>query len=518
LEAVEKEIDIYAKKYPQHNEVYLWLAEIYIANDDTEKAIELFNKIIAKGDNDKNSLDARTSLAQINFIKGDKESAKKAADSVLEISPNNTQALFIQAAIAADVGDYKTAIADLRKIIHSEPKEKKAYKLLSEVFLMQGHNDLAIETLNQLIDIDPTNSQSLVRLSQLYSLNGDNDHAIKILNTVNEKDPNYAIGWENTARLAIIMKDPAAMKLAIENLDKIEGQEILSIFLKGELASLTGKEMYAFSSYSKVIEADPSSPMAEHALYSLIKEHSKPDELQMVIDYIATLKTDSPYVSTILGECYIYLGKIDLAKTAFNKAIINNPKNQSPYIHLAKIYLNEKKNDEAIAILKTASEEIPNDASASLIQAGIFLGLGQYDKSIEIYDSILKTNQKVNEAANNMASIIADYRYTDPIMLEKAQRIAERFEDFKNPLFLDTLGWVYYRQGKFDKALKIIERSIEINPKASQEIHYHYGVILLEEGDIAKAKEELLLATEENANYATLDEAKKLLKKITISE
>lgn len=516
LEAVEKQIFSYMEQYPKNNELYLWLADIYLANDNTEKAIDILEQVIAKDSDDKYSLNAKTSLANINFISGNKDTAKKIVEAVLIKSPKNPKALLVRANIFISEGDYQLAVSDLRSIIHSQPQSMEALSLLAEVLLLQGYKDLAIETLNQLIDIDPTNQPALVRLAQLYSLNGNNEQALKILTSVNKSAPGYAIGWENTARTAISMKDFETASFALKNLYKIEGQQLTATYLEGQISAGSDNNKEAISYYTKVIDADPTSPLAEHALYSLVETHNNnPTALENITRYIASLKTDSPYVNTILGECYIKLGKKDLAASAFDKAIANNPSNQSPYINRAKIYVEQDSNDKALKLLKIAAEKIPTDIRASMMEADILRIMGKYKEAVELYDTILTNNPKVDAASNNMAAIIADNEYNKPEALQKAQRAVEQFSYSGNPLFLDTLGWVYYRQGKFEQAQKIMERGLKINPNASPEMHYHFGAILWKNGNIEKAKEELSLAIEDGNNFPELENAKNILRELT---
>lgn len=515
LEAVEKQIYSYMQQYPKNNELYLWLADIYLAEDNTEKAIDILEQLIAKERDDKYSLNAKTSLANINFISGNKEAAQKIVGAVLSKSPKNPKALLVRANIFTSQGDYQLAVSDLRSIIHSQPQSTEALRLLAEVLLLQGYNDLAIETLNQLVDIDPANPPALVRLAQLYSLNGSNEQALKILVSVNKSAPGYAIGWENTARTAISMKDFETASFAVKNLYKIEGQHLTATYLEGQISAGNDNSKEAISYYTKVIDADPTSPLAEHALYSLVEaNNNNPAALDNITKYIASLRTDSPYVNTILGECYIKLGKKDLAASAFDKAIANNPSNQSPYINRAKMYAEQKNNTKAIEILKIAAEKIPTDIRASMMEANILRVTGKYIEAVELYDTILTNNPKVDAASNNMAAIIADHDYADINSLQKAQRAVEQFADSDNPLFLDTLAWVYYRQEKFEQAQKIMERSLKINPAASPEIHYHFGAILWKNGNIEKAKEELSLATTDGADYPELENAKKILQEL----
>lgn len=516
LKAVEKQIQGYMQQYPEHKEVHLWLADIYLANDNKEKAVSTLEQLIAKESDDKYSLNAKTSLANINFASGDKDEARKIVDSVLKASPKNPKALLVRANIFITQGDYNSAVSDLRTIIHNQPQSIEAHRLLAEVLALQGYNDLAIETLNQLIDIDPANAEALARLAQLYSQNGDNKQALKVLASVTKAYPEYAIGWENTARIAINMKDFETASFAVKNLNRIEGQHLTATFLEGQISAENDNSMEADKSYTKVIDSDPESPLAEHALYSLVEAHNNNiTELENTTRYIESLKTDSPYVSTILGECYLKLGNNDLAVAAFDKAIANNPSNQSPYIHLAKLYAKQKNNDKALELLKIAAEKIPTDISASMLRADILRVNGKYKSAVELYESILKNNPKTDAASNNMAAIIADYEYTNAESLQKARRAVEQFADSDNPLFLDTLAWIYYRQGKFWQAQKIIERSMEINKNPSAELHYHFGAILLKNGDMEKAKSELSLAVADGNNYPELENAKKIFKELT---
>jgi len=515
IEIVEKQIHAYMQQYPDNKEIYLWLADIYLKKNNTEKAIDLLKQIIAEENDDKYSLNAKTSLAKIDFAKGDKETARKIVEAVLKKSPKNPKALLVRANIFSSQGDYQLAVSDLRAIIHSQPKATEALSMLAEVLLLQGYNDLAIETMNQLIDIEPANTSALVRLSQLYNLNGNNQQALKISASVNKVAPGYSIGWENTARIAISMKDFETAHFAIKNLTKIEGHDLTAAFLEGQISAGNDNSKEAISYYTKVIDADPTSPLSEHALYSLVETHNNDNAaLENITKYIASLKTDSAYVNTILGECYIKLGKKDLAASAFDKAIANNPSNQSAYIHRARIYAEQKNNEKAIEILKIAADKIPTDVRALMLEADILRVSGKYREAVELYENILKNNPKIDAASNNMAAIIADHEYEKPEELEKAMRAVKQFADSENHLLLDTLGWVYYRQGKFEQALIMLERSLKINPKASPEIHYHYGAILWKNGNVAKAKEELIIATGNGNDFPSIENAKKILQEL----
>ncbi len=515
IDAAEKQIREYMQADAKNDELYFWLADLYIAHNDIDKAVALFEQIVSKDPGNKQSLNAQASLARIKFNKGDKDTAEKMITAILEKSRNNKEALYIRAGIAADHGQYQNAVTDLRSIIRDNPRSKDALQLLAEVLLLQGYTDLAMETQNQLMDLDPANSAVRVRLAQMYTMNNDPQGALKQLDIVTRTAPNYPVGWENKARSAIAMKDFATAKAAIEILGAMEGQAMTASFLTGQIAAANGKSDDAIASYTAIISADPNSPLAAHALYSMTQA-TKGDKqkLEKLVTYLTSLKTDNAYVSTILGESYIQLGKPELAKAAFDTAIANKPLDQAPYLNRAKMHMADKKGDEALALLAEANKALPDDRRALLLKASILRVLGRYKEAVALYEDILRNNPAVDEAANNMAAIIADYLYDDADMLKKAEQAVEKFQRSENPLVMDTLAWVYYRQGKFSEAKDMFTHIMTLDSKLPPEIHYHYGAALWKSGKIAEAKAELRQSVTGNTDFTGLEDAKKILAEI----
>ena len=97
---------------------------------------------------------------------------------------------------------------------------------------------------------------------------------------------------------------------------------------------------------------------------------------------------------------------------------------------------------------------------------------------------------------NNLAAVIADHQYDDPARLDRALKLAERFQTSENPYFLDTLGWVHYRRGDRNQAIIFLRRAVENAPKTPQ-FRYHLGVVYYESGKTGLARNELEKAVAE---------------------
>ncbi|NBO19144.1 MAG: hypothetical protein EBV03_07975 [Proteobacteria bacterium] len=349
----------------------------------------------------------------------------------------------------------------------------------------------------------------------MYSENKDPQRALTLLESVTHTDPGYPIGWENLARTAITAGDSKRALAAIETLRKnFKGQEQNAEFLMGQLAQKSGDHGNAREYYTRIINADPDSALAEHSVFQLVDQYHKPAELEEAVAFLSKLNTKSAYIHTILGECYIQLNKIDLAAAAFDKAISETPNTPEPFLHRARIAMDAGQQDVAADVLTKAQQALPSDPRAGLLMAGIYSKRGEYDKAIALYEELLARNAELEVAANNVAAIIADHAYTNPAQLEKAEKLSERFASSKNAAFLDTLSWVYYRRGNMQQALSTISRAMSLTENPSPPFYYHYGAIQLASGNKAKAKEALEKATASGSSYTGIEDAREKLKNL----
>jgi tetratricopeptide (TPR) repeat protein len=61
--------------------------------------------------------------------------------------------------------------------------------------------------------------------------------------------------------------------------------------------------------------------------------------------------------------------------------------------------------------------------------------------------------------------------------------------DPDNAAYLDSMGWVQYRQGKYDQALESLNRAIENLPREDPVIFEHLGDVYLKLNRISRALE-----------------------------
>jgi cellulose synthase operon protein C len=514
LEVSEQEIRRLIGAYPDRPEPYSWLTDLYMSRNELDRAETSLGDALAHSHSDAQQLAIKSALARVDYAKGKTDAARQFAGDTLSKDPNNLDALFIRARIEADQGSYQNAIADLRAILRDRPRTAPAISALAEILLKQGHLDLAIDTLNQLKDIDPLNLATRVRLAQLYALSNDAPKAMDILFEVTKLEPKLPIAWETTARIAINTHAWDTADSAIGKLDALDGQHKDATYLRGQLFDNTGKPDLAIKTYHTVIDLDPASPAGEQAMAALVSSSKRAGQLQDAIAYLAALKTISPMAHAILGECYLETNQRDLAIQSFDAAIAGGARQQDPYLERAKLFFADRDGKQALAMLEKASAAVPSDPRAAVMEAEILTKTGRPKDAIDLYAKILARNPDLDPIANNFAELIADSDYDDQKALEKAKEVAERFAVSNNPLLLDTLAWVYYRQGHTDQAQGLMVRAASMKADFPPQFHYHFGAILLAAGNNSQATTELQQATAEGADYPGFEEAKSLLAKV----
>ncbi len=512
-EAAEKEIQSYIHSQPKQKMFLLWLADLYVRNANTEQAITTLKSIIDDGSDDSIGLNASTALAQIQLTKGDAALAEKLISAVLEQDVNNREALYLRANLAFSQGKYQDAVADLRTILSNYPGALKASRILAEALLVQERIDLAVDTLLQAAQKHPEDKNTAVRLAQLYALRGEREKSMEILTNVTKSDPLYPVAWETIIRLAIENKNWAEAEAGVARLSSLDGQEETSNFLKGQIKEGTGQIQEAITLYKAVIQANPTGKLASYALTSLLGMAQTKEQLSEVKNFLQSLSSKSPTVLTVLGATEAALGNSEAAEASFRMAINQNPNTQDAYIALAELLVEQQEPEKANEVLNKAESAIPSEMKAPMMRAALLVESGQIDEAIAIYQGVLDKNNMADVAANNLAQTIADYKHTDKAALDRARLVAERFMNSDNPYYLDTIGWVYYRLGLATQAQPVIARAVSLLKEPHPQIAYHYGALLLENGQKEEAKSYLYQAVS-GAEYPGYDDAQEILDKL----
>ena len=513
LDAAEAALKEWKTAEPDSDAYDFILAELYIRHNAIDRAVELLREVVEVRGMEPAGLNAQVSLAKINFARGNQELAEKLLSAVLAEDPRNADALYVRASIAFNEGRLQDAIADLRVVVTDKPSFKPALQTLAEALLREGDRELAIDSLVRAVDADPLDVRPRTRLAQLYHARGDSDAAIKQLHTVTEMEPQFPVAWESIARIEAGNRNWAEAEAAVNTLRQLPGQQDVAAYLDGLILRGQGQADAATGKFREVIQRDPESPLAVHAINSLISVEQERGKIETVITLLEGITAEHPKVATVhtlLGRLYMDNDRADAAAKQFDLAIGAGPRSADPFLARADGLAKQGEVQEALAVLRHGAEALPQDLRTKLMTASIQEQMADYDAAIATYDEILAVAPMNHIAANNMAALIADYKYADEEALERARHLAERFVASEDPVFLDTLGWVCYRQGKIQQALIYLRRAAASSDTAPQ-LYFHLGAALAAADQREEAKAALEKAVANAASYPGLEDARRLL-------
>ena len=151
--------------------------------------------------------------------------------------------------------------------------------------------------------------------------------------------------------------------------------------------------------------------------------------------------------------------------------------------------------------LNRALAAFPDDPMVLYSRAIAFERRDEVDKALAEFRKILVTDPNNVEALNALGYTLADRttQYKEALQLINRARSAEP----NNPAIIDSYGWVLYKMGDTDEALKQLQRAAKL--QKDPEIFAHLAEVLLKTGDRAgalKAFEQAVKLDTDNTNRA----------------
>jgi tetratricopeptide (TPR) repeat protein len=203
-----------------------------------------------------------------------------------------------------------------------------------------------------------------------------------------------------------------------------------------------------------------------------------------------------------LGRVYWNERKYDDAVKAFNKQLENNPLDKFAHLNLGAMYEEWHKYDLAVGELEKAAALTPDSPDLQVSLGNAYLNLGQDDKALAAFDHAVEL-AATPLVWNNIAYQLS----LKDSHLDRAQQYAESAVSAtaaalrnvsldrlsRNDLLLvssliaywDTLGWVHFAEGDFNKAEKYVAAAWDLGHHA--EVGDHLGQIYEKQGNKDRA-------------------------------
>jgi Flp pilus assembly protein TadD len=213
----------------------------------------------------------------------------------------------------------------------------------------------------------------------------------------------------------------------------------------------------------------------------------------------------------LLGKVHETRSESQRAEAAYLKALELEPALTPVYIALGGLYANSGRYDQALRNVNEALRRNPKQIAAQMLAGIIYERKGDIPNATKAYEQALVLNPRFTPAANNLAYIYSEHGGDKERALQLAQLAKETAPD--EPHISDTLGWILYKRGVYERALSLLKESAAKLPD-NAEIQYHLGMAYAKVGDKASAKQALSKAATSSVSFVGKDEAKKVLREL----
>lgn len=421
-------------------------------------------------------------------------------------------------AVLLEAGRTKEAVEILSRAVADDPENVLAIDLLRESLTSADAQTsaLARQAIQQAIYTNPENVSLVLLMAQTEARSGSVENAAKILrdeidnitptNRNAAAELQYALG----EIYADADRDDEAVAV-LQNALRIRGIEDNNLVTDEDrefAARVYDKTVQIYKNAGRTAEArkviENARPLfgrndlfADRQLIRLFRESGNRAEALKAVraaragfpDDISLLRTEAE----ILTESGRVQEGVSLIRSLMDKnkiSTIPSPANDSfsNFLFISTLYAQAKRGPEAIEAAELALAAAQGEEQkqiAKLVLATAQQTMGDYAGAEKTLRDILAKSPGNPIALNNLGYFL----------LERDVKIQEAFDliqravnvDPTNPSYLDSLGWAYFKLGKFTEAEKYLKSAARFDA-ASATIREHLGDVYQKQGKIELAR------------------------------
>jgi tetratricopeptide (TPR) repeat protein len=458
----EDEFKTAVKIQPDSEEAVTTLAYLYNEEGDSNRALQVLSAIPDS---------ARTAklYSALGFTYEQEKDYKKAIDAYrrsTELDHDNLDSVRGLAQNLMNDGQTDAALEQYKIIADADPSDAQTYLRIAEIDRRNGKFDQALESLKKATAVVPDSLEVQYNIAVIDEAQGKYEDAVQILNTLLQKtehsDGDYSVPDKNNRavfleRLGTIYREANKYQQAVETFRKM----------------LDLGDENAIRGYGQIVETyrdNKQWQMATEVAEEAAKKYPNDRGLQMLS---ASQQAD--------------MGKSDVAIEHVKTLLKGNAEDREVYIALAQMYSRVKEwpaAEENITKAIDLSSKQEDRDYAIFVQGSIYERQKKYDLAEESFRKVLADDPKNAMTLNYLGYMLADRDTRVEEALGYIRRAVAL--DPQNGAYLDSLGWAYYKLGKYDLAEENLRRASErINNDPT--VHQHLGELYQKTGRLKLA-------------------------------
>ena len=487
---------------PDDAPYYFLLGRYLEGEGKVDEAVAALRKAIEL---DSKSAEPRAELAALYARQDKAREAADAAEDALKVDPRNREANRVLGSVLAalaeqrqplrpgdDVAAYpKRAIAALEIARGDGTGDLTIDLTLARLYLDEERPADAVPLLRRIVSEQPQYSEGSTLLAEAQEASGAPDAAIQTLNDVLQDQPQFFRGRVQLAELYERLRrwpEAADAWARVQSLNP-RNPEISSH--RATALVNAGRSGEAREVIKDALTVTPNDMRLSFLMVQAQRDAGDLDGALATARSLRSAHPDDPRATYLLGQMLLAKGQyadvVDLMKSEIEQ--LRAAKGAASQLALlettqASALVELKRNDEAIALLKDAVAQAPDDTTV-LFQYGATLDrAGRTGDAEKTFRDVIARDPLDAGALNYLGYMLAEHGTA----LDEAVSLIQRALKVEpnNPSYLDSLGWAYVQQGRLDLAETPLTAAADKLPKNSV-IQDHLGDLRLKQNRRADA-------------------------------
>ncbi len=443
-------------------ESMLNLARLYSEQGDTQRVISTLTAVPVAERSLRMELAIGASYDQLHKPK----EAAAAYQRALDIEGDNLDARRGLATALLNSDKLDDALQSYNAIIAAEPQDAQSYIKISEIQRRQGHYDDALATLKKAKALVPDSEELVFNEALIYDALGryaDAEASLKgVLASSSKIDGKYTDAERNNRaifldRLALLYREQNKTTEAVDTYKQMAamGGDLKSRGTGGEVDAYRDAHEWdkAAAVAAAAAKEAPADRDAQILYAGQLADTGKAEEGLALLQKQLNGKADDRITYLTLAQANIRLRRWNDANTALDKAEVFSQKpDDKVYLYFLRGTIDDKENkkDEAEVWLRKVLDIDPANA----------------------------------QTLNYLAYMYAERGIRLPEALTMVKKAVEL--DPQNYAYLDTEGWVYFKQGEYAMAETLLSKAVERNA-TDPTLHDHLGQAMEKQGKLKPA-------------------------------
>jgi tetratricopeptide (TPR) repeat protein len=447
---------------PNSVDDHLLLGRLYRLNNDLQKAESEFKTAVKL---EPDSEEAVTTLAYLYNEEGDTARAGEILSSI----PDAARSAKLYSALGytyEQQKQYKNAIRAYRKAIDQDRDNLDAIRGLAQNLMNDGQTDAALEQYKIIADANPEDAQSYLRIAEIYRKSGKFDLALESLKKAGsmvqdsiEVPYNIAAVYQAQGRY-----DEAIQVLQdlVKKTEKADGSYTpadktnRSVFLErlGTIYRDNNNNPQAVETFRKMLLLGDEN--AERGYQQIIDTYRESKQWQQATEAAkeATQKLpNNRSLKMVYAAQLADMGQPDTGLQQVKALLKGTPEDREVYITLSQMYSRLKRWPEAEEALNQAEQLSTKDEDKQYVyflRGSTYERQKKYEPAEEMFRKVLGGDPQNATALNYLGYMLADRG----VKLDEALGFIKKAVDLDpaNGAYLDSLGWAYFRLGKYELA------------------------------------------------------------------